>query len=106
MIRFIIRCALALAAIIFTVILFKNGNWGWGIVMIPVIVIVGLTFFRNENMILAMNQMRLGNTDKAKSLMNKITHPQLMPRKQHAYVIFLQAVLNTQEFGFGKTEAM
>ena len=57
MIRFIIRCALALAAIIFTVILFKNGNWGWGIVMIPVIVIVGLTFFRNENMILAMNQM-------------------------------------------------
>ena len=106
MIRFIIRCALALAAIIFTVILFKNGNWGWGIVMIPVIAIVGLTFFRNENMILAMNQMRVGNTDKAKSLMNKITHPQLMPRKQHAYVIFLQAVLNTQEFGFGKTEAM
>ena len=106
MIRFIIRCAVALASIIFTVFLFMNGNWGWGIVMIPVVAIIGLTFFRNENMILAMNQMRLGNTDKAKSLMNKITHPQLMPRKQHAYVIFLQAVLNTQEYGFGKSEAM
>jgi len=106
MIRFIIRCALALASILFTVILFAQGHWGWGIVMIFVTAIIGLTFFRNENMILAMNQMRLGNTDKAKYLMNKITHPQLMPRRQHAYVIFLQAVLNTQEYGFGKSEAM
>ncbi len=106
MIRFIIRCALALASILFTVILFAQGHWGWGIVMILVTAIIGLTFFRNENMILAMNQMRLGNTDKAKYLMNKITHPQLMPRRQHAYVIFLQAVLNTQEYGFGKSEAM
>lgn len=106
MIRFIIRCALALASLVFTVLLFADGHWGWGIVLIFVTAIIGLSFFRNENMILAMNQMRLGNTDKAKHYMNKITHPQLMPRKQHAYVIFLQAVLNTQEFGFGKSEAM
>ena len=106
MIRFIIRCALALASLVFTVILFAQGHWGWGIIMILVTAIIGLTFFRNENMILAMNQMRLGNTDKAKMHMNKITHPQLMPRRQHAYVIFLQAVLNTQEYGFGKSEAM
>jgi hypothetical protein len=106
MIRFLIRCALALAALSFTVILFAQGHWGWGIVMIFVTAIIGLTFFRNENMIMAMNQMRLGNTDKAKHYMNKITHPQLMPRKQHAYVVFLQAVLNTQEYGFGKSEAM
>lgn len=106
MIRFIIRCVVALAALIFTVLLFVQGHWGWGIVMIFITAIIGLSFFRNENMILAMNQMRLGNTDKAKQYMNKITHPQLMPRKQHAYVVFLQAVLNTQEYGFGKTEAM
>lgn len=106
MIRFIIRCALALASILFTVILFAQGHWGWGIIMIFITAIIGLSFFRNENMILAMNQMRLGNTDKAKYYMNKITHPQFMPRKQHAYVIFLQAVLNTQEYGFGKSEAM
>lgn len=106
MIRFIIRCVVALAALIFTVLLFAQGHWGWGIVMIFITAIIGLSFFRNENMILAMNQMRLGNTDKAKQYMNKITHPQLMPRKQHAYVVFLQAVLNTQEYGFGKTEAM
>lgn len=106
MIRFIIRCVLALASIIFTVILFAQGSWGWGIIMILITAIVILSFFRNENMIFAMNQMRLGNTDKAKKYMNKITHPELMPRKQHAYVVFLQAVLNTQEYGFGKSEAM
>ncbi len=106
MIRFIIRCALALTSIFLTVYLFATGYWGWGIVMIFATAIVGLTFFRNENMILALNQMRLGNTDKAKYYMNKITHPQFMPRKQHAYVVFLQAVLNTQELGFAKSEAM
>jgi hypothetical protein len=55
-------------------------------------------------MILALNQMRLGNTDKAKMYINKISHPNLLPRKQHAYVLFLQAVMNTQEFGFTKSE--
>ena len=57
-------------------------------------------------MILALNQMRVGNTDKAKKHINKITHPQLLPKKQHAYILFLQAVLNTQEFGFAKSEAL
>lgn len=106
MIRFILRCVLALASIFFTVYLFATGYWGWGIMMILLTAIVILSFFRNENMILALNQMRLGNTDKAKYYMNKVTHPQFMPRKQHAYVVFLQAVLNTQELGFAKSEAM
>lgn len=106
MIRFILRCTIAFLSLFFTVYLFATGYWGWGIVLILVTAIIGLTFFRNENMILALNQMRLGNTDKAKYYMNKITHPQFMPRKQHAYVLFLQAVLNTQEFGFAKSETM
>lgn len=106
MIRFIIRCAVALASIFFTVYLFATGYWGWGIVMILLTAIISLSFFRNENMILGLNQMRLGNTDKAKYYMNKITHPQFMPRKQHAYVVFLQAVLNTQELGFAKSETL
>ena len=57
-------------------------------------------------MILALNQMRQGNTDKAKKHINKITHPQFLVKRQHAYVIFLQAVLNTQEFGFNKSEQL
>lgn len=106
MISFIIRCVLAAASLFGTVALFYNGYWGWGICMILLTAVIGFTFFRNENMILALNQMRQGNTDKAKKYINKITHPQFLVKRQHAYVIFLQAVLNTQEFGFTKSEQL
>jgi len=74
--------------------------------MIFVTAIIGLSFFRNERMIMGLNQMRLGNTEKAKEHINKITDPQFLPRKQHAYVLFLQAVLNSQELGFSKSEQL
>jgi hypothetical protein len=106
MIGFSIRILVALATLAFTVYLFATGHWGWGITMIFPLAIVILSFFRNENMILALNQMRLGNTDKARYYINKISHPNLLPRRQHAYVIFLQAVMNTQEIGFAKSEQM
>jgi len=106
MISFIIRCALAAASLFFTVALFYNGYWGWGICMILITAIIGFSFFRNENMILALNQMRQGDTEKAKKYINKITHPQFLVKRQHAYVIFLQAVLNTQDYGLTKSEQM
>ena len=106
MIGFIIRCVLALGTIGGAVALFYTGRWGWGITMIPLIALVVLSFFRNESMVLALNQMRLGNTEKARKFINKITHPQFLPKRQHAYVLFLKAVLNTQELGFAKSEAM
>jgi len=106
MIGFIIRCVLAAGSLAATVALFYNGYWGWGISMIPVLALVGLSFFRNENMILALNAMRTGDTDKAKKYINRISQPQLLPRKQHAYILFLKAVLNTQEIGFAQSEQM
>ncbi|NDB36512.1 MAG: DUF2892 domain-containing protein [Flavobacteriia bacterium] len=68
--------------------------------------IVGFTFFRNENMILALNQMRLGNQDKAKKYINRIAAPQFLPRRQHAYVLYLKALMNAQEIGFAQSEQM
>ena len=101
---FILRCLIAAATLFFTVCLFFTGHWGWGITMILPVGLVILSFFRNENMILALNQMRLGDTDKAKKYINRISAPHLLPRKQHAYVLFLQSVMNSQEFGFAKSE--
>lgn len=101
---FIIRCLLTATILFFNVYLFATGYWGWGIFVILILAIVILSFFRNERMILALNQMRVGNTEKATMHINKITHPQLLPRRQHAYVLFLQAVMNAQEFGFTKSE--
>ena len=106
MIGFILRIAVFAIALTSTIWLFTTPYWGWGIFMVFPLVIIGFTFFRNENMILALNQMRLGNTEKAQKYINRISAPQLLPKKQHAYVIFLQAVLNTQELGFAKSEQM
>lgn len=106
MINFIIKCALAALTIGGTVALFATGHWGWGITMIPVVAIIVLSFFRHERMIMALNQMRLGNQEKAKENINKITHPQFLPKKQHAYVLYLQAVLGTQDLGFNRTETL
>jgi len=106
MIGFIIRCVLAAGTLFATYSLFANGYWGWGITMILPLFIIGFSFFRNENMILALNQMRLGNTDKAKKYIGRISQPQFLPKKQHAYVLFLQAVLGAQELGFAKSEQL
>jgi hypothetical protein len=106
MIKFFIRCLVATASLLYVVYLFSNGNWGWAICMIFVTAIIGLSFFRNERMIMGLNQMRLGNTEKAKIHINKITAPQFLPKKQHAYVLFLKAVLNSHEIGFSKSEQL
>jgi len=105
MLNFIIRCILAVSSISYVVYLFAIGHWGWAITMIFVAAIIVLSFFRNERMILGLNQMRIGNTDKAKMHINKI-EPKFLPKKQHAYVLFLQAVLNSQELGFAKSEQL
>ena len=63
-----------------------------------------LSFFRNQYMILALNQMRVGSTDKAKKYVDRISHPEFLPRKQHAYILFLKAVMGAQELGFVKSE--
>lgn len=106
MLGFIIRCALTLGSLFLTVYLFYTGYWGWGIVMIFPVFIFAFSFFRNENMILALNQMRLGDTEKAKKYINRLKQPQFLPKRQHAYVLFLKAVLNTQELGFTQSEQM
>ena len=104
MIRFFIRCVIAISSLLSTIMMFYNGYWGWGIVLILLTCIVGFSFFRNENMVLALNAMRTGDTDKASKYINKINNPQFLPKKQHAYVLLLKAVLNTQKLGFSESE--
>jgi len=106
MIGFFIRCLLALTSLSFNVFLFIDGSWGWGISLIFVTAIIILSFFRNEQMILALNQMRIGNNEKAKKYINRITAPQFMPRRQHAYVLYLKAIMNAQDLGFANSELL
>lgn len=106
MIAFIIRIVLAVVATGFNVYLFTTGHWGWGITFIFLTALIILSFFRNENVLLALNQMRVGNTDKAKKYIDRISHPEYLPKKQHAYVLFLKAVMGGQELGFANSEKL
>ncbi|SRR5690554_1739683 len=107
MIGFIIRVIVALAALVFNVYLFYSGSWGWGITMILPLVIIWMTFWRNENVIIALYQMRLGKIDKAWKALNKIKAPQFLPKKQHAYVLYLKGMLGLQnDLGYAQCEQL
>ena len=106
MIAFIIRSILTAGLLFTTVYSFYSGSWGWGIVLIMVTALVGATFILNENLAFAINHMRMGNQEKAARAINRITHPQLMPRRQHAYIIYMQALLNAQRFSPTQSEAL
>jgi len=103
---FILRIFIALVLLGGTVGLFLTGFWGWGITSVFPLAIVIFSFFRNEQVMLALNQMRLGNQEKAKKHINRITAPQYMTRRQHAYVLYLKALMNAQELGFAQSEQL
>jgi len=103
---FILRIFIALTLLCGTIILFSTGYWGWGITSVFPLALVILSFFRNEQVILALNQMRLGNQDKAKMYINRIKAPEYMPRRQHAYVLYLKALMNAQDLGMAQSEQL
>ena len=107
MIGLIIRIIVALLAIWFNVYLFVVGSWGWGITFILVTTLVVLSFFRNENVIMALYHMRLGKQDKAWKALSRIKQPQYLVKSQHAYVLYLKSMLGLQnDLGFAKAEQM
>lgn len=106
MIGFAIRSLLAAGMLFLTVYSFYTGYWGWGITLIFPLAIVILSFIFNENMAFTLNHMRTGNQDKAQRAINRITAPQFLPKRQRAYVIYMQALLNAQAFPSVKIEGM
>jgi hypothetical protein len=107
MIVFIIRVILALAALIFNTYLFYVGSWGWGISFVFVTALIWLTFWRNENIVIALYQMRLGKQDKAWRALNRIKVLKVLPKKQQAYVHYLKGMLGLQQdLGFAKCEQL
>jgi tetratricopeptide (TPR) repeat protein len=103
---FILRIFIALTLLFGTIILFSTGELGWGITSVFPLALVIFSFFRNEQVILALNQMRIGNQEKAKKHINRITAPQYMTRRQHAYVLYLKALMNAQDLGFAQSEQL
>lgn len=107
MIGFIIRILVASAALAFNTYLFWSGSWGWGITFIFITAIIILSFFRNENVIIALYHMRMGKQDKAWKALSRINSPQYLTKTQHAYVLYLKGMLGLQnDLGFAKCEQL
>ena len=107
MIGFIIRVIVALSALGFNVYLFYSGSWGWGITMILPLALIWLSFWRNENLIIALYHMRVGKQEKAWKAINRIKSQKFLPRRQQAYLLYLKGMLGMQnEMGLAKSEQM
>ncbi len=106
MIGLIIKILLSLSSFAYTVYLFGNGSWGWGIVMFFVTLLVILTIFRNEWILLAFNQLRLQNTEKAAKHLSKIKQPQYLMKGQRAYYYFLLASTSQSTKKTGEVEKL
>lgn len=89
MIALLIKLVLSLGSLFYTGYLFYDGHWGWGIVFIFVTALFVLSIFRNERIILAINQLRLQNMEKAKHHLDKIKQPQFLLPRQRAYFYYL-----------------
>ena len=78
--------------------LFVFGHWGWGIPAILLALIVFVTFFFNENMIIAQYYLRKENMDKAQEWLNRITnYEKQLLRAQHGYYNLLIGLIESRK---------
>ncbi len=106
MIGLLLKILLTLSSLFFTVYLFWDGSWGWAICMIFATAFFGLFIFRNQNLLLAILQMRQQNFEKAQRHLNRIKQPQFLLRRQRAYYFYLTALANQQTIKMSQTETL
>lgn len=93
-VRLVIACVIMGAG----VTLCAFGFWGWGIPLFIFGGLVLLTFFFNENMIIAQYFLRKENTEKAEQWLGKITdYEKQLHRKQHGYYNLLVGLIESRK---------
>ena len=85
---------------------FIDGSIGNGIMLVLLAGLVLLTFFRNENMLIAFWYLRKNDMAKAEKSLNRIKNPeQSLLQGQLAYWYMLQGMIQSQT-GIGKAESL
>ncbi len=93
-VRLIIACVVAGAG----VTLCGFGFWGWGILVFLLGGIILLTFFFNENMLIAQYFLRKENTAKSEEWLLKITdYEKQLNKSQHGYYNLLIGLLESRK---------
>lgn len=106
MIGLIIKLVLSLGSFGYTVYLFSEGSWGWGIVMFLVTTIIVLTLFRNEWIVMAMYQLRMQKMDKARTYLEKIKQPQYLIKSQQSYYYYLMGLTGREGQKMNESEQL
>jgi hypothetical protein len=93
-VRLIIACVVAGAG----VTLCGFGFWGWGILVFLMGGIILLTFFFNENMLIAQFYLRKENMAKADEWLGKITdYEKQLSKTQHGYYNLLLGLMESRK---------
>ncbi len=93
-VRLIMACVFFGAA----VALCAFGFWGWGIVVLLLGGILLLTFFFNENMLIAQFYLRKENAEKAEQWLLKVDAPEKQLHKgQHGYHNLLMGLIESRK---------
>lgn len=74
------------------------GYWGWGIPLVFVAILITVTFFFNEKMLIAQYYLRKDNMDQAYVWLNKITNYETQLFKgQHGYYNLLIGLIESRK---------
>ncbi|MGB0871310.1 MAG: DUF2892 domain-containing protein [Flavobacteriales bacterium] len=89
---------IVLAVLLFSMSIwqFVEGNIGNGIFLFLLTALPVFLIFFNEYIILTLLQMRKQDMAKGEFYLNKITHPEKLVKKQHAYFYFLKGNIASQ----------
>jgi len=92
-----VRIILAFVLLGGAVSLIVFGFWGWGILTLILAILVCVTFFFNENMLIAQFYLRKENMEKAKQWLNRITnYEKQLIRAQHGYYNLLIGLIESR----------
>src|SRR5476649_1749093 len=93
-VRLIIACAVLGGSIAMCVF----GFWGWGVLVFFIGLLILLTFFLNENMIIAQYFLRKENTEKSEVWLLKITnYEKQLHKSQHGYYNLLLGLIESRK---------
>jgi hypothetical protein len=93
-----IRLIISFAFLGAAVTLMVFGHWGWGILLVFLAILVFVTFFFNENMLIAQYFLRKENMEKAEKWLGKITnYEKQLIRAQHGYYNLLIGLIESRK---------
>ncbi len=92
-----LRLVFAVILLAATVVSFVYGYWGWGILGILLTILVAVTFFFNENMLIAQFYLRKENMDKAGRWLKRISnYERQLFSAQHGYYHLLIGLIESR----------